>query len=314
MTEIKMRDALRTLTGLLLLGAFFFFIDLSKVLSEVLSADLNLYVLASLLFFSTYVATALRWQNLVSSVGCDFGFVESLKTLAIAYGFNQLLPGNSGDLARSKIMENYTGVEKHSKILGTVVLERFYDAFFVTGIILIAANFVAASYMASAAWLLKLFTGLLAGFLVALVVLEFLELRLPFLPDRVEKELGKLHEGMTSTSTSTTFYNLVLTGYKWTAEIAVFYILAVSLSLELGIWEAAFVTSAMSLVSSLPITPAGLGPVEITGTGLLRISGISLSGAASLVVLQRSIGVVLTAALGTLVYLIDFRGQGRRAH
>ncbi|MFB6143710.1 MAG: YbhN family protein [Candidatus Nanohaloarchaea archaeon] len=313
MTEFRLRDYVQTLFGLLLLGSLLVLVDFSKVLNEVLRTDLRLYALATFLFFSTYAATAKRWKNLANSVGEQLSLKDSLKTVSVAYGFNQLLPGNSGDIARSKIMENYTEVESHSSLLGAVALERFYDALVVTAVVVVAANFVAPAFTASAAWLVKLFTAALILFVAAVGFMEYSGRRISFLPERVADALENFHSGVTSSSKLKTLENLLLTSYKWIAEIAVFYILAVSLDLNLGAFEAAFVTSSMSLVSSLPITPAGVGPVEITGVGLLAVSGMASSSSASLVILQRSIGVLLTALLGTAVYLSDFRGRALKS-
>lgn len=299
----------RSALGILLIALFVYLIDFTKTLNEIASADVPLYALGALLFFSGYITVSLRWQRLSNSIGYDLGFLESLKIIAAAYGFNQLLPGNSGDLARSKVMENYTEIKDHSSILGTVALERFYDAATVTVILVFSANLLAASYTSQVSWVLNIFSVALTGFVVFLFAAAYLDFETIWIvPDSVVEKVDLFVDGATSTSLWTTVENIFLTSYKWVAEVAVLYILGLSLGIDLGIWEAAFVTSSMSLVSALPITPAGLGPVEITGTGLLKGIGLPTSTAASLVILQRSIGVVLTAALGMIVYFKDFRG------
>lgn len=312
MKREKLGQVARGLLGALLIASFIYFIDFSETVSKVLQADIPLYLAAAALFFSSYITISLRWMNLSKSIGIRLRFREAVKIITLSYGFNQLLPGNSGDLARSKIMQNYVEINNHSEVLGTVALERFYDALMVTLLLLVSASFLAPSYTQPIQWLIILFSVLIAGFITAVLVSSYLEFELWLLPEAVSDKVELFVDGVKSTSASKTLENLLLTSYKWVAEVAVMYILASSLSISLGIWEVALVTSSMSLISALPITPAGIGPVEITGTLLLKASGAVESSAASLVILQRSIGVVLSALLGLVVYLKDFRSLSRK--
>ncbi|MFB6203992.1 MAG: YbhN family protein [Candidatus Nanohaloarchaea archaeon] len=308
--EDRLKAFLRLSAGLVLLAGLLYLSDPRKVASTVLDAE-PLYVAgAAALYLSTYIPVSMRWRNLSSGIGRDLSLRDSFGVISISYGFNQALPGNSGDAVRSKIFQGYQEIDSHSSVLGAVLVERFYDLASVLGIILISMKFIAAGYLGRIYWLLIPFTLAVTG-VTAFILFgtDRVERIADHLPERIKGPFLRISQGIEKSSRASTLENISYSAYKWVAEAVIFYMLAVSLGLGVSFWEAAFVTSVMSLVSSLPITPAGVGPVETVGAGLLGAMGLGYSGALSLILVQRSIGVSLTALLGFAVYWADLGGS-----
>ncbi|MFB6204578.1 MAG: lysylphosphatidylglycerol synthase transmembrane domain-containing protein [Candidatus Nanohaloarchaea archaeon] len=299
-------NLLRAVVAVSLFAAILYLGDMEKILSELRSVRPGLYLSAAALFLLTYIPSGLRWQKLSGSLGYEMGLRESMKLMAMAYSFNKLLPGNAGDLTRSKIAERYTPVEKHAEILGVVALERVLDLVTVLTIILVTATLIGARYLEFLAWLLvPAFAVVLLFVLTIRFRSELLLDYVSFIPGRVESFLMDVLNGYRAVGRDELLISAGYSGMKWGLEVLVFYLLAQSIGAPAGLLLAGLVTSTMSLVAAAPITPAGLGPVDAIATSLLAISGMSVSMSVSLVLLQRSIGFVLMGALGTFVYFFE---------
>ena len=90
----------------------------------------------------------------------------------------------------------------------------------------------------------------------------------------------------------------------WFTEIGRLYLVSEALHLGIGFPLAMFLALANSLLSLTP-TPGGLGAVEAGVAGLLvRLSSVSASSAAALVVLDRLITYVLVIAIGVMLLML----------
>ncbi len=293
----------KNITAIALLVALFVLVDPQELAGSLSGADPVLYLTGVTLFLTTYIAAALRWQRLSRSIGYDLSIGDAFKIIAVSYSFNKLFPGNAGDVGRSKIFEQFHDVENHGNVLGIVALERYLGIVSLLGIIGVAFLFIDFPVEALG-WILSLFAGILVAFSFLLLMDEGFIEKIKALVPIGSGFVSDLLKGYRSSSRRDVTVNLIYSLYIRLTEALVFYILILALTLETGFWEGAFVTSIMSLVSGLPISPGGLGPVDATGTGLLVVAGVTYSSALSLVILQRSVGLVLMAVIGALVYLL----------
>lgn len=293
------RQRLTTVLSLLLLAGLVYVAKPGRIIESLSSADLKLYFGAATLFLGVYIPITVRWKRLLEGLGTELSLADSFRVVAVSYGMNKVLPANSGDLARSKIVEGYVEVENHGEILGGVALERFLDILTITSIILFSSLFIASRYLASVYLVVAAVT---AGLIAAVIGVLYGETLLEVVPGSAGEFLEDVYEGFRSVEREKAvelgFYSVV----RWFAEVFIFVLLASALSIDLGFWEAGFITSMMSLIAAFPISPAGLGPVDLTGTGLLVVAGVSSSAGVALVALQRSLGVVLMGFIGFLVY------------
>lgn len=283
--------------------------NLEAILSHLSNVKMPIYFSAVLVFLTIYVWSAFRWKALISGLGYEITLQESVKTIAMSYGFNKILPMNTGDLTRSKLMERYTEIDSHGKLLGAVAMERFLDIVFL-GVLTTASSFYLLGKTGDLTWIL-----VTAGVLTILMISVRLK-------NRFFINIIEFNESLGAPQKITEFLKESLIGYKeiprlklaevfvwhslrWLSGIMVLYILSMSLGTPISLAGAALVTGVMSMVSALPITPAGIGPVEALGTGTLVILGLSSAQAASLVILQRSLGFILMGVIGALVYSLD---------
>jgi uncharacterized protein (TIRG00374 family) len=307
--RLNLRNILRySITGILLL-VLVSVADIRNITGRISQTDLGIYGIAVLVFSSIYLWSGLRWRSLTSGLGYSLGLNGSVKIIMMSYGFNKILPLNSGDLTRSKLMERYTDVDNHGKILGAVAMERFLDVLLL-GALTGVSSLTLLNDSGSILWIL-LGAGLLISSmsLVRLKNKQVLEL-FDFIeelgaPVKIVNFMKDGVKGFSEIPNKKLGESLVWHLMRWAAGILTLYILALSLGTPVSLFGATLVTGVMSLVAALPITPAGLGPVEVLGTGTLVLIGLSTNQAAALVILQRSLGLVLMGGLGAVVYALD---------
>jgi uncharacterized membrane protein YbhN (UPF0104 family) len=276
--------------------------DLSAIVKNLSKANKLVYTFGVIVFLTTYPVAAYRWKKLCESKNYQLSLRKSFQIIAISYGFNKLFPGNAGDLARSKIFERYKDIENHGEIIGLVALERYFSAVALLLIILVSVAFTSFSIQ-SVKWLIIIFS-IIISVLTLFLILEknSIEAYIGIIP--ASNILKGIYSGLSDTSKKTQALTFLTSVYIRMSEAITFYLFIISLDIGKSFFEGAFVTSVMSLVSSLPLAPAGLGTVDATGVSLLKVVGVNYSSALSLVILERSVGLLLMAIVGILTYLI----------
>ena len=106
----------------------------------------------------------------------------------------------------------------------------------------------------------------------------------------------------------------LLTGLIWATEALRLYFVIQALSfgdLGLGLSGILFVALIGSLLTAVPLTPAGLGAVEGVVYGILvTIFGIAGAQATAIVLVDRSLSVFSVVILGSAAYLLSSKPRG----
>lgn len=115
------------------LGLLLVWLSLKSVPFDVLalhfsSADYVWILVAMFIGLISHILRALRWNQLLNPLGYRIKFVNAMAAIMIGYLFNLAIP-RSGEIARCGIVQTYDDVPIQTSI-GTVVLERIIDLFF----------------------------------------------------------------------------------------------------------------------------------------------------------------------------------------
>lgn len=305
--EVK-RSSQRTgrllLTGILSV-IFLYVTDPVKLVEQISQTDPLLYFLSLCIFLTVYPLTGLRWKIMNSNL-VVISFWDSMKTLGISYGLNKILPLNSGDIVRSKILENYVEIEKHGEILGLVGLERFIDVSALITFLSLPLLFFFSNNIGIMNWIWLPILATTSGFYMIYFQSNLVKSLIMKLPDLnisldFKKILVDAVNGFNSLNKLQYGEIIVITFLRWIFDILSLYVLAMSVGHPLSFWTAALLTCAMSLVSSMPITPSGAGAAELSGTAILVSLGFSTSVAGTIVILQRSFGVGAMGIIGIVL-------------
>ncbi len=305
----KFKPYFKILLTLSLLLIFVYFSDPLKVLEELKNVNLAVYSVGVIVFLFIYPVAGFRWQTMTENI-VNLKFSESIKVLGMSYGLNKILPLNSGDIARSKLMENYVKIDNHGQVLGTVALERLADISVVALFLTLISLIQLPVFSRQLSWMLiplgisiLLFTTLVLLGNRVKELLDFSTNR--FLPEKISDFLREAIDGFNNLNKNQYMVVIILTTLRWSINILAFYIVALSSGNSISLATAAILTGIMTLVSSLPITPAGAGAVELSATGLLAFLGYSNSAAATIVILQRSLGVAVMALVGIVLLNLE---------
>jgi uncharacterized protein (TIRG00374 family) len=278
---------------------------------------------ALLVFYLTFPVRGLRWRRLLDSVEHSTGEevdrrvgVPALSEIMFLGWFaNCIVPAKLGDAYRAYLLKLNAGVS-FSTTIGTILAERIIDVV-VLFLLMLAATGLSFGRAVPAEVLVLMQIGF--G-LVVLVVIGLVSMR-PLrpvvervLPARLHAQYARFEHG-----TLKSFRGIPalvgLSGLAWTGEVARLYLVTLSLGLG-GIAQSVivFVALAAALMTTLPLTPAGLGFAEGAIVGVLLLAaraglapGVDEHAAASIALLDRAISYWSLIAVGLIVYPLSRR-------
>jgi uncharacterized protein (TIRG00374 family) len=291
---------------------------LDEVPGLILKANPLLLLAAFAVFYLGFPLRGLRWAILIRGTGFRLRIRDATEIIFISWLVNCLVPAKLGDLYRAYLLKINSTVSL-SRTFGTVFIERILDLF---AIVVLG--------LASGYWS---FRGRLPGDVqivfaigVAVVVLlaaGLLTMRnfgrrlltaLP-LPERIVDFYDRFEEGVFSAVGLGALPRLVvITALVWATEAMRLFLVVEALgfpAVHLGISGAFFVALTGSLLTAVPLTPAGIGVVEAGVVFVLTVVyGIDQSQALAITIVDRVISVLSIIGLGSLAYWFSPKRRG----
>jgi uncharacterized protein (TIRG00374 family) len=286
-------------------------IDPKEIWRQVTGLNLGFVFLGALAHYATYPVRGCRWRRCLMHLPPKAGRAK-FGLLVFFYNFvDNVVPAKLGDVYGAHLAGINCGVSR-SAAMGSIVFLRMIDSW----IVLLLA-FAASLAVFSTRLPRSIVWSLLGGAVIALVantiLVTFFLLRraLPrWLPQRVQQIIQGFHTGMWPRSTEL-LPILGLTMVIWTLETLWIFFLTLAFGIKLSVVEAIFLTMIPLLASAFPLTPSGVGVVEMTLFGCLRAVGVPAPVAVSLTAVNRAIDYWLHIGLGLILWAIR-RGIGLR--
>jgi uncharacterized protein (TIRG00374 family) len=296
--------------------------QLAKVPLLIARADLRLVGLAFLIFYAGFPLRGLRWAVLLGGTGTRIGIRDSTEIIFLSWLVNCVVPAKLGDVYRAYLLKINTTAASLSRTFGTVFIERVLD------LVAIALLGIAAGYWSFRDGLpppiqLIFAIGLIvvAALAVGLFTMRNFGRRiltaLPF-PPRLLEFYDRFEQGVFGAIALRQMPFLGgLTGSIWMTEaLRLFFVIqAFGFSdVRVGVSGAVFVALIGSLLTAVPLSPAGLGIVEAGIVGVLTVAyGVPLAEATAIALLDRVISVFSIIVLGSIGYLVSSKPRGLRA-
>ena len=291
---------------------------LDEVPATILRANWLVLLAAFAMHYTGFPLRGLRWAILVRQTGFRLRVPDATEIIFLSWLVNCLVPAKLGDIYRAYLLKINSPVSL-SRTFGTVFIERILDLFAIV-VLGLASGFVSFRnglppevqivFAAGVVFVVALAAGLLTmrNFGRRIIV------RLP-VPHRFVELYDRFEEGVFSSLGMRALPGLVaITGLVWATEASRLYLVVQALGLSdvhLGISGAFFIALSASLLTAIPITPAGLGFVEGAVVGLLTlVYRVPQTEALAITVVDRTISVLTVIALGTLVYAISSKRRG----
>ena len=294
--------------------------QLSKVPSLVLGANPVLVLAAFVVFYAGFPLRGLRWATLLQGTGLRIRTKDSMEIIFLSWLVNCVVPAKLGDVYRAYLLK-INSTASLSRTFGTVFIERVLDLFAIASLGLAAGYWSFRDGLPPA---IQLVFGIGVIVVVALGVGLFtmrnfgrqIIVRLPF-PHQVLELYDRFEEGVFGALVAKHLPSLgVMTGFIWMTEALRLYLIVQALSfadVSLGLSGAVFVALIGSLLTAVPLSPAGLGIVEAGVVGVLHVAyGVPLPEATAIALLDRVISVFSIIVFGSIAYALSPlpRGMG----
>jgi hypothetical protein len=294
-------------------------VDFAELANSVASANKLLLVAALLVFYAGFPIRGMRWALLLKGAGMRVGTKDATEILFLSWTVNCLVPAKLGDLYRAFLLKINADVSG-SRTLGTIFIERVFDLFAIAIMGLLAGFWsFRTGFPPEIQFVAVLGIGVivvLAGFLFAVRNFGRAILgKLP-LPDRALEFYDRFEEGLFSINRRSLGPLAILTVLIWVTEGMRLWLVIQALGLpgvSMGISGAFFVAFIGSLLTAVPLSPAGLGTVELGVVGVLTLAyGLPTQEATTIVLVDRLISVFSIILIGSIVYLVSpiRRGAG----
>ncbi len=291
---------------------------LAKVPGLIAGANPVLVAAAFGIFYLGFPLRGWRWKALLRGTEFIIGTKDSTVIIFLSWLVNCVVPAKLGDLYRAYLLK-INSTASLSKTFGTVFIERVLD------VIAIALLGILAGYWSFRDGLPPAVQVVFAIGLVVVVILvvglftmrnfgrKILTI-LP-LPHRVIELYDKFEVGVFGALRLRQMPFLgTVTVMIWMTESLRLYFVVLALGfpdVELGISGAVFVALIGSLLTAVPLSPAGLGIVEAGVVGVLTVAyGVPLPEATAIALLDRVISVFSVIVLGSIAYLFSKKPEG----
>ena len=304
--------------------AFFLYLNrdrLAQVPELILQANPALVLLAFIVFYLGFPLRGYRWERLLRETGFVISLRNSAEILYISWFVNCVVPAKLGDVYRAYLLKMNSPASL-SRTFGTVFIERILDIFAIA-ILGLAAGFWSFRTGMPEAIKVIFIVGIVVVVIAAFGLFtmrnfgrRILE-RLP-LPHTILELYDRFEEGVFGAVGLKHLPVLaILTGLIWLTEGLRLYIVVLALGfpdVELGLSGAVFVALIGSLLTAIPLSPAGLGFAQAGVIGVLTVAyGVPLPEATAITILDWVISVLSIIVFGAILYVVSPmpRGMGR---
>lgn len=284
----------------------------------ILGANPLLLLAALLVFYLGFPLRGLRWSLLVRATGYPLRVRDATEIIFISWLVNCLVPAKLGDLYRAYLLKINSTVSL-SRTFGTVFIERVLDLFAIVTLGLGSGywsfrgrlpNEVQVVFAIGVGVVILLAFGLLTMRNFGRRVI----LALP-LPHSIIEFYDRFEEGVFSAVGLRALPRLlVVTAFVWATEAMRLFLVVEGLGfpdVHLGISGAFFVALTGSLLTAVPLTPAGIGVVEAgVVTVLTVVYGVPLNEAVAITLVDRAISVLSIIAFGSIAYMVSPKRRG----
>ncbi len=284
--------------------------NFENILNTLKNLDAGLLIAAAILYFIGISFIVFRWGILLKAHGYHISRPFLWQSAFIGWFYNMLLPtGMGGDFYRVYDLHKNKNVPINENI-SAVAMERIIGT--ITGIILLIISFFLGMFeYLSKSTIIALLSmlGLIAGFLMVLFFPRFFRIdvilrKIRFL-SRIRPRLREFHEILVSYRHRLKF---IFTSFfcslaMQTIFITSYYLIGLSMGMNISYRMMLFTFPFASVVTSLPISIGGLGIRENATVFILEIFGASRADATLFSFIVLSI-ILFNALLGGLVYVL----------
>ncbi|NLI14902.1 MAG: flippase-like domain-containing protein [candidate division Zixibacteria bacterium] len=272
-------------------------------------ADIWLFIAAVFVFYVSLPLRGHRWKILLAGSNIDLPQWDLTRYYFLAWFANCILPARIGDVYRAYLLKKNNQISV-SLSLGVLFSEKIFDLAS-TAILVMAGGLFYFDKIADPHLRAIIIDGLwIVGILV--VIFTILSWRSGILKKILPVRFLHIYE-LFSRGLFRTPRLIPLVGVEsfmiWLTEAGRLFFVAWALGLRIDFMLAVFISQASLILMTLPLTPAGLGLVELLMLTLLGQTGLSGDMAAAVVIGDRLISFWSLIIFGGIHYLLSSRSR-----
>ena len=284
-----------------------FDVDLGAMWDRVKNANLWYLGLAFVVHYTTFIFRGVRWRLLLQNAAAPGvevpGVLYCSQLVLLGWFANSVGWLRLGDAYRAYLYRDEQN-GSFSRTIGIILAERALDTVLVAILMVAAAPFLLDSGDSITWVVLGLAVSMVVGLAAILVAMTWAKgLLVRRLPAWLGVRYERFHQGTMGSFRrlpEATFWGLL----GWMAEIGRMFLVVHALGFEISFALMVFLTLANSLLTLVP-TPGGVGAVESGVGGLaVRLSSLTASAAAALVLIDRAITYISVIVLGAVLFLV----------
>jgi len=286
-----------------------FRIDVVRTWETVTSANPLLVLLAFAVYYSTFPVRGLRWRILLRNAGSAgrFRIGDLTEIVYLSWFANCIVPAKLGDVYRGYLLKTSEGVTL-SRTLGTILAERILDLLVLIVMMCAAGLWAFQGRIPDAALSVFLIgLGLAAAAVAGLIGMRFFGgLARRVIPARFHDVYTRFEEGVLL-SFKRLPYLVGLTLITWFSEVGRVYFVVLALGQPLDLGLVTFIALLEAVLTTLPLTPAGLGFTEggIVGVLLFAVPTMTPEMATSIAIIDRLISYFSLIFLGLILFVVS---------
>lgn len=307
--KIKRLFSKKMIFSFLLAALIFYFllskIDFFKSLEIVLNSNVFYIVLALLAYYLSYVIKGYRWRLLLLNNGINAGLWDIIEINYLGQFVNCLLPARIGEIYKAHLVKRNFNVSR-SQVIGTIFFEKLLDIFFLVFFLLIIFFFIFKEIFPSLTNIPLISFSVLAVLIIATLCIIFMRnFLIKLLPERFKEYYENFRLGIINSLKYHNFYKIFFFSIAvWIIDFTILFIITRAVNITLPFFYVAFASLLLNIIWSIPLTPSGLGFVELTISGIFIFFGIPKEIALGIAIIERIIAYINPLITGYILYLL----------
>ena len=303
---LNYKTILSIVIAILVLIFIFLKIDFSEVLNIIINANPWWYLAAFIVYYASFFLRGYRWKIILKQVDVGTTTITAAGIVFVSYFVNSILPAKLGDVYKGYLAKKKYNIPV-STALGTIFVERFYDFVLLVLIIGLTGFVLLEKEMPT-----SVFTAVVIGLFLCIVltVLVLLLLKRKDFLFRLFSEkyriiIENFHQGVTPTFKLKIVTPLVLlTTGIWFLEALRFFLVTKAVGVSVPISLILLTAFVAALLTSIPLTPAGLGAVEFAIISIFVVFNYDTGMAGAIALMDRFITFWCLLIFGAVYILL----------
>ena len=299
---LRKRTILSFILSLVLLTLFLSYATIGDVTRHLREVNVFFLILAFLSHYLSYILRGYRWRRMIERTGFRGGAFDLAKVIFIFQSVGCVLPAKLGDVYGAHLMKINFSLSR-SFSLGSIFLWRIFDfvvvmAFALGSALVLFGSKIPPELISAMKVIVPCVLGLLI--FIGLLFHSHKWFLTRFASERLGKLINAFREGLRLNGRMVPSL-MMTTTFIWLLEAGRLFFVCRSMGVNIQWVQVIFVTCSTLLLTAIPLTPAGLGAVELGMLKLLSFVGIGNLVAYPLIILDRFIAHWSQILLGILL-------------